>query len=419
MDEFIIVGGQRLEGEVTLSGAKNAALAIMTAAILAEGNTILTNVPDLRDTRTIAALLEHLGAEVNFESGQAEINADQINNLVAPYDLVSQMRASFLVLGPLLARHGQAEVSLPGGCAIGDRPINLHLEGLTAMGADIALDHGYVKARAPEGLQGADIFLDFPTVTGTENLLLAATLAKGQTIIRNAAREPEISDLAGILTSMGAVIKGTGSDVIVIEGVKSLKGVSYEIMSDRIEAGTFMMAAGITGGRITIHKAPTHCLAAVEKKLRQAGLSFEYEGEDSVTVTGPSSLRSVDIKTEPYPGFPTDLQAQFMALMCLANGLSVIKETIFEDRFIHVSELDRLGADIRLSGNTAIIEGVSGLSGAEVMATDLRASASLILAGLAAEGQTGLSRVYHIDRGYENIEGKLTALGANIRRIKK
>lgn len=419
MDEFIIVGGQKLEGEVTLSGAKNAALAIMTAAILAEGNTILTNVPDLRDTRTIAALLEHLGAEVNFESGQAEINADQINNLVAPYDLVSQMRASFLVLGPLLARHGQAEVSLPGGCAIGDRPINLHLEGLTAMGADIALDHGYVKARAPEGLQGADIFLDFPTVTGTENLLLAATLAKGQTIIRNAAREPEISDLAGILTSMGAVIKGTGSDVIVIEGVKSLKGVSYEIMSDRIEAGTFMMAAGITGGRITIHKAPTHCLAAVEKKLRQAGLSFEYEGEDSVTVTGPSSLRSVDIKTEPYPGFPTDLQAQFMALMCLANGLSVIKETIFEDRFIHVSELDRLGADIRLSGNTAIIEGVSGLSGAEVMATDLRASASLILAGLAAEGQTGLSRVYHIDRGYENIEGKLTALGANIRRIKK
>jgi UDP-N-acetylglucosamine 1-carboxyvinyltransferase len=419
MDEFIIVGGQRLEGEVTLSGAKNAALAIMTAAILAEGNTILTNVPDLRDTRTIAALLEHLGAEVHYESGQAEINADQINNLVAPYDLVSQMRASFLVLGPLLTRYGQAEVSLPGGCAIGDRPINLHLDGLTAMGADISLDHGYVNARAPEGLHGADIFLDFPTVTGTENLLLAATLAKGRTIIRNAAREPEISDLAGILTSMGAVIKGSGSDVIVIEGVKSLKGVSYEIMTDRIEAGTFMMAAGITGGRITIHKTPTYCLAAVEKKLRQAGLSFEYEGKDSVTVTGPSSLRAVDIKTEPYPGFPTDLQAQFMALMCLANGLSVIKETIFEDRFIHVSELDRLGAEIRLSGNTAIIEGVSGLSGAEVMASDLRASASLILAGLAAEGQTGLSRVYHIDRGYEKIEEKLTALGANIRRIKK
>ena len=419
MDEFIIEGGQRLEGEVTLSGAKNSVLAIMAATILAEGATTLTNVPNLRDTRTISALLKHLGAEVVFSNGRAEINSDGINNLVAPYDLVSQMRASFLVLGPMVARYGEAEVSLPGGCAIGDRPITLHLDGLAAMGADITLEHGYVKAEAPHGLQGADMFLDFPTVTGTENLLMAATLADGPTVIRNAAREPEVADLARVLTAMGADIKGAGSDTIEIEGVKSLKGISYEVMADRIEAGTFMIAAGITGGRITIKKAPISCLTAVEKKLKQTGCAIDHLDENTMVVTGPSEIRAVDIKTEPYPGFPTDLQAQFMSLMSLAKGLSVIKETIFEDRFIHVNELKRLGADIRLSGNTAIIEGVEKLSGAPVMATDLRASACLILAGMAAEGQTELSRVYHIDRGYEKIEEKLTALGANIRRIQK
>ncbi|MBW2624163.1 MAG: UDP-N-acetylglucosamine 1-carboxyvinyltransferase, partial [Deltaproteobacteria bacterium] len=399
MDEFIIEGGQRLEGEVTLSGAKNSVLAIMAAAILAEGATFLTNVPDLRDTRTISALLRHLGAEVVYSDGRAEINSDRIDNLIAPYDLVSQMRASFLVLGPMLARYGEAEVSLPGGCAIGDRPITLHLDGLAAMGAEIILEHGYVKAKAPRGLQGADMVLDFPTVTGTENILMAATLADGLTVIRNAAREPEIADLARVLTAMGANIKGAGSDTIEVEGVKSLKGVSYEIMADRIEAGTFMIAAGITGGRITIKKAPISSLTAVEKKLKQTGCTIDHPSEDTMVIAGPPSIRPVDIKTEPYPGFPTDLQAQFMTLMSLANGLSVIKETIFEDRFIHVSELERLGADIRMSGNTAIIEGVEKLSGAPVMATDLRASACLILAGMAAEGQTELSRIYHIDRG--------------------
>jgi len=419
MDEFIIEGGQRLEGEVTLSGAKNAVLAIMAATILAEGTTTLTNVPNLRDTRTITALLQHLGAEAEINDGRAELKTDGLHTLLAPYDLVSQMRASFVVLGPMLTRYGEAEVSLPGGCAIGDRPVNIHLDGLTAMGAEITQEHGYVKAKAPQGLKGADIFLDLPTVGGTENILMAATLARGQTIIRNAAREPEVEDLARFLTAMGADIKGAGSDTIQIVGVKSLKGISYEVMADRIEAGTFMIAAGITNGRITIKKAPISCLTAVEKKLKQTGCAINHLNEDTMIVAGPPEIRPVDIKTEPYPGFPTDLQAQFMALMSRAKGLSVIKETIFEDRFIHVNELKRLGADIRLSGNTAIIEGVKKLSGAPVMATDLRASASLILAGMAAEGQTELSRVYHIDRGYEKIEEKLTALGANIRRVQR
>ncbi|MBW1708744.1 MAG: UDP-N-acetylglucosamine 1-carboxyvinyltransferase [Deltaproteobacteria bacterium] len=418
MDKIIIEGGQRLEGEVTISGAKNAALPIMASTLLADGTSALENIPDLLDIRTIANLLRRLGAEVDLSAGRAEINSNSVENLVAPYELVKTMRASVLVLGPLLTRFGKAQVSLPGGCAIGARPINLHLKGLTAMGAEINLEHGYVQAEAPLGLQGADIFFDLPTVTGTENLLMAAVLANGTTILRNAAREPEVADLANALTAMGAKIEGIGTDVLTIEGVKSLKAISYGVMSDRIEAATFMAAAGITGGRITIKQAPVSALTAVENKLKQTGLKFDHPGQDTIVVTGPSRINSVDIKTEPYPGFPTDMQAQFMAMMCFASGLSVITETIFDNRFIHVSELERMGADIRLSGNTAIVEGVPALLGAPVMATDLRASASLVLAGLAAKGQTEVSRVYHIDRGYERIEEKLSGLGARIRRIK-
>ncbi len=418
MDKIIIEGGHRLEGEVNISGAKNAALPIMASTLLADGTCVLENIPDLRDIRTIASLLRRLGAEIELSPGRAEINTGRVNNLIAPYDLVKTMRASVLVLGPLLTRHHSAQVSLPGGCAIGTRPINLHLKGLEAMGAEITLEQGYVRAKARGGLRGADILLDMPTVTGTENLLMAAVLAKGTTILRNAAREPEVSDLARVLTAMGAHIEGLGTDVLTIEGVPSLEAVSFRVMADRIEAGTFMVAAGITGGCLTIKHVPVDSLAAVEKKLEQAGLKFEHPAEDVVVVTGPSRVNSADIKTEPYPGFPTDMQAQFMALMCLASGISVVTETIFDNRFIHVGELKRMGANIRLSGNTAVVEGTRTLLGAPVMATDLRASASLVLAGLAAEGQTEIARVYHIDRGYERIEEKLSALGARIRRIK-
>jgi len=418
MDKIIIEGGERLEGEVTISGAKNAALPIMAATILAGDVSTLENIPDLRDTRTMAEMLRRLGAQVNLGPNQAEISTGPVDNLVAPYDLVKTMRASFLVLGPLVARHRQAQVSLPGGCAIGSRPINLHLMGLEALGAEIIMEHGYVKAEAPRGLVGAEIFFDLPTVGGTENILMAATLAKGETVLRNAAREPEVVDLARFLTSMGARIKGAGTDVITVEGVEELEGASYRVMSDRIEAGTFMAAIGITGGRVTLKQVPRESLTAIEDKLKAAGLTFEYGVENEVTVTGPSRIKALDVKTEPFPGFPTDMQAQFMTLMCLADGLSVITETIFEDRFITAHELKRLGASIRLSGNTAIIEGVDYLSGAPVMASDLRASAALIVGGLAARGQTEVSRVYHIDRGYERIEEKLSSLGARIRRIR-
>jgi len=419
MDRILIEGGQRLQGEVVVSGAKNAALPIMAATILAQGTTHLTNLPDLRDIRTISALLRRLGARVELASSRAEMCTDGIDTLKAPYDLVRTMRASVLVLGPLLARHGRAEVSLPGGCAIGARPIDLHLKGLAAMGAEIDLDHGYVNAQAPHGLKGADIFLDLPTVTGTENLAMAACLAKGETVIRNSAREPEVEDLARFLRVMGARIEGAGTDVIRVQGVSSLSGAPYRIMSDRIEAGTYMAAAGITGGRVTLKQAPVANLTSVMRKLEQAGLTFETQGAETVTAGGPAGLQSADMTTEPYPGFPTDMQAQFMALMCLGRGLSVITETIFENRFIHAQELKRMGADIRLSGNTAIVEGVEFLSGAPVMASDIRASAGLILAGLAARGQTEVSRVYHLDRGYERIEEKLSVLGARIRRVKE
>ena len=419
MDKILIEGGFELAGEVTVSGAKNAALPLMAASLLAEGTTVLDNVPDLRDIHTTAALLRHMGAEVDIANGRAEINAGGVDNPVAPYDLVRTMRASALVLGPLLARYKKARVSLPGGCAIGPRPINLHIKALEAMGARIDLEHGYVNAEAPsDGLKGAEFFFDQPTVTGTENIIMAAVLAKGRTILRNAAREPEVTDLVQALTSMGAVIAGAGTDVVTVDGRDALKAASYRIMPDRIEAGTFMIAAGLTRGRIKIMNMPNGCLKALENKLRQAGLILEVEGPDMMMVQGPERVTSTDINTKPYPGFPTDMQAQFMAMMTLGNGLSVVTENIFENRFMHVSELKRMGADIKLAGNTAVINGVSSLAGAPVMATDLRASASLILAGLAAEGTTELNRVYHIDRGYERIEEKLSGLGARIRRIK-
>ena len=417
MDKIVVEGGFELKGEVTISGAKNAALPIMAAAILADATSTLENVPDLRDINTMASLLRHMGATVDFNNGYARIETDQANNPEAPYELVKTMRASALVLGPLLARYGQARVSLPGGCAIGARPINLHLEALEAMGAHIDLTQGYVDATAPAGgLKGVEFLFDQVTVTGTENIMMAAVLANGRTVLRNAALEPEVVDLAQALTGMGAEISGAGTSAITIDGVTSLKGARHSIMADRIETGTFMVAAGLTRGNITIKGAPVGRLTAVLKKLEQAGLIVTEEG-DHIRVNGPERIRSTDVKTEPYPGFPTDMQAQFMALMTLGNGLSVITENIFENRFMHVSEMQRMGADIRLSGNTAIIRGVDELSSAPVMATDLRASASLILAGLAAKGQTELSRVYHIDRGYEQIEEKLSGLGARIRRI--
>ena len=417
MDKIIIEGGHRLEGEVRISGAKNAALPIMAACLLTEGRCRLENLPHLQDINTMAALLRHMGADVDFTNGRADITADGVNDPSAPYDLVKTMRASALVLGPLLARYGRARVSLPGGCAIGPRPINLHLKALEAMGAEIELDQGYVNASAPDdGLKGTDFFFDQPTVTGTENIMMAAALAKGRTVLRNAAMEPEVTDTANALRAMGANISGAGTEVVTIDGVDSLKGASWNIMSDRIEAGTFMVAAGVTGGEIRIKRAPAGCLDAVEKKLEQTGLLFNHQDGD-IIVHGPERILSTDVKTKPFPGFPTDMQAQFMALMTLGSGLSVVSETIFENRFMHVQELKRMGADIRLGGNTAIINGVEYLSCAPVMATDLRASASLILAGLAAKGQTELSRVYHIDRGYERIEEKLSVLGARIRRI--
>ncbi|MFH1138560.1 MAG: UDP-N-acetylglucosamine 1-carboxyvinyltransferase [Pseudomonadota bacterium] len=419
MDKIVIEGGARLEGTVRISGSKNATLPLMAAAILGQGTLVLNNVPDLRDIRTMSALLRHMGAEVASSPGRLDIKADSLTDLEAPYELVKTMRASSMVLGPLTARYGRARVSLPGGCAIGERPINYHLRALEAMGAAIELEHGYVKAEAPrDGLRGCDFLFDQPTVTGTENIMMAAVLAQGRTILRNAAQEPEVVDLARALGAMGARINGAGSDVIVIDGVPSLHGTEYRVMPDRIEAGTFMIAAAITGGRVVVEDCPENCLAAVVKKLEQAGASFDRRAPNLV-VAGPEKIFSTDIKTQPHPGFPTDMQAQFMALMCLGSGLSVITETIFENRFMHVPELKRMGADIRLDGNTAIIAGTKELFCAPVMATDLRASASLILAGLAARGQTELSRVYHIDRGYERIEEKLSALGARIRRLKE
>ena len=416
MYKIVIQGGRALKGEVRTSGAKNAALPILISSLLTDGWNTYSNVPDLKDIQSTKLLLSSLGASIESDGDIIKINGGGMCNHEASYDLVRKMRASILVLGPLLARLKKARVSLPGGCAIGARPINLHLKGLARLGAVIELKHGYVEASA-DHLKGNEIYLDISTVTGTENLMMAAVLAKGVTVLRNAAREPEVVALADVLIKMGAKIKGAGTSAITIEGVSSLKPVSVSVIPDRIEAGTFMVSAALTRGDITVLNCEPDHLEAVIHKLRLSGAQVTVE-DKSIRVQGPDEIASVDVKTLPYPGFPTDMQAQFMVLMSVAKGFSIISETIFENRFIHVSELKRMGADVKISGNTAMITGVPSLSGAPVMATDLRASASLILAGLAAVGTTEINRVYHLDRGYETIEKKLARLGAAIKRAK-
>ena len=414
MDKMVIVGGEKLQGEVRISGAKNAALPVLASALLVDGWNTFYNIPDLMDVKTIKKLLGSFGVQIEGEE-TVRINAGQITNCEASYDLVSTMRPSILVLGPLVARMGEARVSLPGGCAIGARPVNLHIQALRELGAEVVLKDGYVEAKASR-LRGADIYFDISTVTGTENIMMAATLAEGTTRLKNAAREPEVVNLADVLIGMGARIYGAGTDTIVVEGVEHLHPVEAAVIPDRIEAGTFLIAAGMTDGDIRIRGCNPLHLDALIIKLRDAGMRIDVV-EEGLRAWGGGVLRSVDVKTLPYPGFPTDLQAQIMALMSVAGGLSVITETVFENRFMHVSELMRMGADIVIQGKSAIVRGLPKLHGAPVMATDLRASASLILAGLAAEGTTVLSRVYHIDRGYQQIEKKLAALGADIRRI--
>jgi UDP-N-acetylglucosamine 1-carboxyvinyltransferase len=415
MDKIIIQGGRRLEGTVRVSGSKNAALPILFSSLLTEGVSVYSNVPNLRDIDSTLLLLSRLGVHVESSGPLIRVDAGGLARHEAPYDLVRKMRASVLVLGPLLARMKRARVSLPGGCAIGARPINLHLKGLAALGAEITLEHGYVTASAKR-LKGAEIYFDIVTVTGTENIMMAATLAEGITVLRNAAREPEVVALAEVLNRMGAEISGAGTSEITIRGVDALRPVSAEIIPDRIETGTFMVAAALTGGQVTITNCEPNHVGATLDKLRQAGARIGVHGR-TITVGKPERIASVDIQTQPYPGFATDMQAQFMVLMSVATGVSVISETIFENRFIHVSELRRMGADIRVSGNTATVRGVPHLSGAPVMATDLRASASLVLAGLVAENTTEVHRVYHLDRGYEALEKKFAALGAAIRRV--
>ncbi len=417
MDKLIIRGGRRLAGEVTVSGSKNAALPILFATILAPGRHEIRNVPALRDINTSIRLLETLGAHVEGRSGTIGVDTTGIDQVEATYDLVKTMRASVLVLGPLLARFGRSRVSLPGGCAIGARPIDQHLKGLAAMGAEIRLSHGYVEAEA-KCLQGTRIHFDLSTVGGTEHMLMTAATAKGETILENAAREPEIAELAEVLNGMGARIEGAGTDTIRILGVEQLTPMNHRVMPDRIEAGTFMIAAAITAGDIRIRDMRLEHLDALTFKLQDAGVEV-FSRNHAVQVRAPERIRPVNIKTRPYPGFPTDMQAQFMALMCLADGASVISENIFENRFMHVAELLRFGADIVIEGNSATVKGVRRLSGAPVMATDLRASASLVLAGLAADNTTEISRIYHLDRGYERIEDKLKGLGADIERVKE
>ncbi len=416
MDKLVIQGGIPLAGEIRISGAKNAALPILCAALLTEGPLQVSNVPHLRDVTTILELLNQMGAEVSVNDRmEVEIAARKLNNLVAPYELVKTMRASILVLGPMLARFGRARVSLPGGCAIGSRPVDLHIKGLQAMGAEIEIEHGYIEARATR-LKGARIFMDLVTVTGTENLLMAATLAEGTTVLENAAREPEVVDLANCLIAMGAKIEGAGGDIITIHGVDRLHGAAYRVMPDRIEAGTFLVAAAATGGKISLKNTRHELLDAVIEKLREAGAVIEC-GADSISLEMAGPLKSVNVRTAPYPAFPTDMQAQFMALNAVAEGTATVTETIFENRFMHVQELRRLGAVIEVEGNTAVVRGLPALSGATVMATDLRASASLVVAGLIAQGETTVERIYHIDRGYECIEEKLSQLGARIKRV--
>jgi len=417
MDKLLITGGTQLKGDVHIAGAKNAALPILASTLLADGVMTIRNVPHLQDITTTMELLGRMGVTIELEEKMSvQIDSRTITHTIAPYELVKTMRASILVLGPLLARFGEAEVSLPGGCAIGSRPVNLHIEGLRAMGAEISVEQGYIKAKAKR-LQGTRLVLEVVTVTGTENLMMAATLANGTTVIENAAREPEVIDLAHCLIAMGAKISGAGTDTITIEGVERLTGGEYTVLPDRIETGTFLVAAAITGGKIMVKNTQPHHLDAVLLKLKGAG-ALITTGADWIALDMQGKRpKAVNIHTAPHPAFPTDMQAQFTALNCIAEGTGSITETIFENRFMHVQEMERMGANIHIEGNTAIVTGVSKLTGAPVMATDLRASASLVIAGLVAEGETMVDRIYHIDRGYENIEEKFAGLGATIRRV--
>jgi UDP-N-acetylglucosamine 1-carboxyvinyltransferase len=418
LDQFLIQGGIPLVGEVDISGAKNAALPILAAALLSDQPLVLSRVPRLEDVFTMLRLLEQMGVTYKWDNPNAiSLCAKQIHTLEAPYALVKTMRASILALGPLVARFGRAKVSLPGGCAIGARPVNLHLAGLEAMGAEVSLDQGYVIASAPNGLRGGRFWFDQVSVTGTENLLMAATLAKGTVVLENAAREPEVIDLAECLVKMGAQIEGIGTDVLTIHGVESLHGAQHAVVPDRIEAGTFLAAGLVTGGRVKVGPINPIHLESVLVKFEEAGADILIE-DQSISVTAPARLKSVNIRTAPYPGFPTDMQAQLMVMNVLAQGTGLVTETIFENRFMHAQELIRLGADIVIQGNTAVCQGVEKLKGAPVLATDLRASACLVLAALAAQGETLIQRIYHIDRGYEQIENKISALGGKIQRLK-
>jgi UDP-N-acetylglucosamine 1-carboxyvinyltransferase len=418
VESMVIQGEQRLEGSVRIGGAKNAALPILAATLLGKGLCTLTNVPQVVDVFTMSKLLAHLGARVESEGEYTTVSVDEIASCRAPYELVKTMRASVLVLGPLLARHGEAVVALPGGCAIGARPINLHLTALERMGAKITIEHGNVHARVQGRLRGSRIYFDVTTVTGTENIMMAACLAEGTTVIENAAREPEIADVAQFLIRRGARIEGAGTDVITIEGVPALHGTEHQIIPDRIETATYLVAGAITTGDVTVERCRPEDSEALMAKLTEAGAELTI-GKETIRIRAPKRLRCVNVKTLPYPGFPTDMQAQMMALMTLAQGSSMITETVFESRFMHVLELQRMGADIRIDGNHAVVTGVKRLSGAPVMASDLRASACLILAGLAAEGETRVGRVYHLDRGYEQLDRKLTGIGAQISRAQE
>ena len=420
MDKLLIQGGNRLHGEITISGAKNAALPILCAALLAETPLNLSSVAALKDIDTTIKLLDTMGVKITRNADKVSLDASDVASFEATYEMVKTMRASILVLGPLLARFGTARVSLPGGCAIGSRPVDLHIKGLQAMGAAIHITHGYIQASTlhlpNRRLQGARYYMDLVTVTGTENLMMAAALAQGTTVLENAAKEPEVVDLAECLIKMGAKITGAGTDVITIEGVERLTGADHNIVCDRIEAGTYMVAAAMTGGEVKLLNVQPNLLDAVIEKLRDAGATVTIDA-DTITVKGDGQLKAVNIRTAPHPAFPTDMQAQFMALNTVAEGVSKVTETIFENRFMHVQEMQRLGADISIDGNTALVKGVEFLDGATVMATDLRASASLVLAGLVARGETVIERIYHLDRGYENLEEKLNALGANVKRV--
>ena len=422
MDKLVIEGGYQLNGEVRISGAKNAALPIICAALLAETPLKLSSVPNLKDVNTTYTLLRHMGVKVELTGDNSVmLDASDVSSQEAPYEMVKTMRASILVLGPLLARFGHARVSLPGGCAIGSRPVDLHIKGLQAMGAEIHIEHGYIEASTAhlpnKRLKGARIFMDLVTVTGTENLMMAAALADGTTILENAAREPEVVDMAECLTKMGARIEGAGTDVITVHGVERLHGADHDVVCDRIEAGTYLVAAAMAGGSIRLTNARADLLEAVIEKLRDAGAVIEHD-TNSISIKSDGKLKSVNLRTAPHPAFPTDMQAQLMALNAVADGVATVTETIFENRFMHVQEMQRLGANIEVEGNTAIVRGVGHLDGATVMATDLRASASLVLAGLVARGETIIERIYHLDRGYELLEAKLTALGAKVSRVK-